>query len=101
MGPTHELPCAPLSFLQATEVSRVPDRPVFALFAEQPPPGGRPGVWHRAGSDGSDRFPRLSVLSHHEGLSSFAATLSRQKGRPRSLIIVILGFVLRHAPGQV
>src|SRR5262249_53705941 len=71
-----------LDVLQATEVSRVPDRPVLALFPEQPL-GGRPGVWCRAGAASSDSVLRLSLLYPHNDLFSFADPLSRQNARPR------------------
>src|SRR5262249_38654153 len=60
------------------EVARIPYSPVFALFAEQSP-GGRPGVWHRAGTGSSDSFPRLRLLYPHDYLLSSAFTLSRQE----------------------
>src|SRR5262245_43544363 len=89
-----------LDVLQSTKVSHVPYSPVFALFAEQPP-GGRPGVWRRAGLSGSGSVPRLSLLYPHVCLFSSADPLSRQERRPRNLIIsVVFIFVLWHSPGQ-
>src|SRR5207248_1089049 len=66
-------------------------RPVFTLFTEQCLIG-RPGVWYRAGSGGSDSVTQLSLLSPHDCLFSVAYTRSRQQARPRRHI---LGVVLR------
>src|SRR5262249_38307059 len=78
-----------LAVLQSKELSRIPYRPVFALFAEQPP-GRRPEVWRRADIGSSASVPRLILLYPHDGLSSFAETRSRQKGRPCSLILGVI-----------
>src|SRR5262249_2893350 len=74
----HEVRQA-LGVLQSTEMTVVPQGPVFPLFTEQSP-FARPESWPQAGCGDSNSFTRLSLLYHHGCLFSFADTLSQQEG---------------------